>query len=61
MSQHRHKADKTIDRPYTGPVSTNENRAAHGGICVVATCACGAQRRTNRNGNHVEAGRWVTP
>lgn len=61
MSQHRHKAEKSIDRPYMGPVATRENRAAHGGICVVEICACGATRRTNINGNHAEAGKWVGP
>lgn len=61
MSQHRHKAEKSTDRPFMGAVSTNENRAAHGGICVVETCQCGATRRTNVNGRHVEAGKWVAP
>jgi hypothetical protein len=38
---------------------TAENRAAHG--CVTGTfecCLCGARRRENRNGNHVEVSPW---
>lgn len=58
---HRHRAEKTTNRPYTGPVSTRENRAAHGGVCVVDVCKCGAERRTNSNGGHLERGPWVQP
>lgn len=43
---------------YTGSVSRNENRAAHGGVCHIETCECGATRRTNSNGRHEEVGEW---
>lgn len=35
-----------------------EKRAAHGNVCVVDTCRCGAERQTNVNGRHVERGPW---
>lgn len=59
--KHRHKTIETTDRPYTGPVSRTENRAAHGGICRVDRCECGAERRVNVNGVHREIGTWVKP
>jgi hypothetical protein len=40
-------------------VARNQNPAAHGNICVVDTCRCGAQRRTNVNQIHVERGPWT--
>lgn len=58
---HRHKAVKTEDFGFTGPVSPNENRAAHGNICRVETCACGANRKTNINQQHEECGEWKMP
>ncbi len=48
-------------RCYTGPVASgeDENRAAHGSCCDHETCIdCGAVRRVNTNGRHVEAGAW---
>lgn len=42
-----------------GPVRTPQNEAAHGGVCIVDTCSCGAERRTNVNGRHVEPGEWL--
>lgn len=61
MTRHKHRAvrERAADRPYLGPVSADENRAAHGGICRVDVCACGAQRRTNINGRHTERGQWA--
>lgn len=54
-----HVRVKTVDYGFTGPVSKNENRAAHGGICEVATCEhCGAEKSVNVNGWHVEEGEW---
>jgi hypothetical protein len=32
---------------------------AHGNICVIDTCSCGAVRKTNINGNHIERGPWA--
>ncbi len=47
---------------YTGSVAGiygDENRAAHGGVCVTVECrSCGARRGENRNGRHVEVGAW---
>jgi hypothetical protein len=56
------KHDKTTsyDKCYSGPVSRDENPMAHGGICTVETCQrCGATRKTNVNGNHIEEGLWI--
>lgn len=54
-----HVAIHSRDRCYTGPVSRDENPAAHGGICQIETCRCGAERQTNINGRHIEQGRWL--
>lgn len=34
---------------------------AHHGVTMTETCACGAQRRTNVNGPHLERGPWYRP
>lgn len=57
----RHRAARSKDRAYFGPVSVDENRAAHGNICVHETCSCGAERRRNVNGLHEEIGQWFAP
>jgi hypothetical protein len=45
---------------FSGPVSRDENRAAHGGVCHTEVCSrCGARRRVNVNGLHVEYGPWT--
>jgi len=61
MKKHTHRAVKNLSRDYcfSGPVSDRENRAAHGNICTVDTCKCGATRRTNVNGRHIEKGQWT--
>ena len=58
---HRHRADpsKRIERPFSGPVARPATREAHGGICLVDRCKCGATRETNSNGGHVERGPWL--
>ena len=56
---HEHRAIRTYDRCYTGPVSRNENPLAHGCICEIEVCDCGAERRANVNGCYVEQGSWV--
>lgn len=56
---HRHRPKVSEDRCYAGPVARPENRAAHGNIVRVDVCACGAVRRTNINGRHVERGPWT--
>lgn len=35
--------------------------APHGGVTHIATCACGAERSTESNGNHVTVGAWYMP
>jgi hypothetical protein len=55
----RHRHYLSEDYGYTGPVSVNQNPAAHGNITRVDTCqACGAVRRTNINGGHTETSGW---
>jgi hypothetical protein len=44
--------------PYSGPVSRDENRAAHGGVRVEVEREDGARRFENINGKHVEVGSW---
>lgn len=43
---------------YTGSVSRDEERRAHGGVCHVFTCRCGAEKRVNTNGRYSEEGPW---
>jgi len=61
MEQHTHCPETSEIRPFFGAVAFPETRAAHGGVCEVATCSCGATRRTNRNGSHAEFGKWLVP
>lgn len=56
---HQHRAKSTDTRPYFGPVSASENPAAHGGVCLIKTCACGATQHVNCNGLHREHGPWT--
>ena len=64
---HQHKAKTSKDYGFNGPVTSEvsgyyaQNPAAHGNICRVDTCRCGAIRRTNINQGHVERGRWIMP
>lgn len=59
---HIHRAwGESRTEPFFGPVGRDENPAAHGGVCEVETCRCGATRRTNVNQQHVERGQWVEP
>ena len=46
---------------YRGPVASPENPQAHGGVCFVDRCRCGATRKTNSNGGALERGPWVAP
>lgn len=48
----RHKAKTTVTVGYRGPVGPywRQNPQAHGGVCIVETCACGARRETNSTG-----------
>jgi len=58
--EHKHHAKTSETRPFWGPVATGAraNPAAHGGITRRETCSCGATRKVNVNGVHVEKGRW---
>ena len=57
---HEHTTER--DEPFMGPVSREENCAAHYGVCHVETCAdCGSVRRVNQNHGHREVGRWFSP
>lgn len=51
VSAHRHRAipGASTVRTFTGPVRADQDRRAHGGVCFIDTCRCGAQRRTNTN------------
>lgn len=61
MPSHKHRPQREPRiQPYTGPVTRREqNRAAHGNICEVSECACGATRRRNINGCHTESSGWI--
>lgn len=60
MKTHEHKTVREVECCFSGPIpSAKYNPAAHGGVCFVETCSCGAERRTNINGMHVEAGKWM--
>ena len=62
MTRHRHRTVRTDFRGFVGPIAGAEpNRAAHGGITETHRCACGATRRLNVNGRHLEVGPWVEP
>lgn len=57
-----HRVVRSVTVPFAGPVSVkNENPAAHGGVCEVEYCECGAQRECNLNGGHQEIGEWDMP
>jgi hypothetical protein len=44
---------------FRGPVTREENRAAHGNVCVTDECyACGARRKRNVNRRFEEIGPW---
>lgn len=55
---HRHRATGSTLLPFSGAVSRSQNPAAHDGVCIVKTCACGATQRINCNGMHREHGPW---
>ena len=58
---HQHKPKHADDFPYLAPIDPCRvrNLAAHGGITRVETCGCGAVRKLNINGQHIEAGEWL--
>ena len=57
-SNHRHRATTSKVYPFAGPVSDREDPRAHGNICVVSYCNCGATRRENINQRWIERGPW---
>lgn len=63
MKPHTHRAvpERQTEQYYSHPVRQPENPAAHGGVCFVDRCRCGATRRTNVNGWHRERGPWCEP
>jgi hypothetical protein len=60
---HTHRPDQklTAERPFFGPVRTPQVQQAHGNICRVHTCRCGAVRHTNINAGAAERGPWSDP
>ncbi len=59
---HRHEAEFVKTTCYISRArGAHENSAAHGDICDIETCACGARRETNLNGVHIERGEWIRP
>jgi hypothetical protein len=61
---HRHKAVKSADQCFHGTArgaAERENRTAHGGICRIERCECGAQREINLNAGESEVGCWYIP
>lgn len=60
-----HAAISESDEPFVSCAAvepyTSCGPAAHGGVTVVETCSCGARRRINVNGRHVENGTWWMP
>jgi len=59
MEKHTHKPKTSKEVPFSHAVASPENARAHGGVCIVDTCRCGAVRRTNRNAGQIERGPWV--
>jgi len=55
---HEHTFEAST-RCFSGPVSSDENKAAHGCVCITVECRdCGTRREENRNWLHVERGPW---
>jgi hypothetical protein len=54
VSRHVHSAARSKTYPYTGAVTGGDaqNPAAHGNICIMESCCCGARRYANVNGRH---------
>jgi hypothetical protein len=57
-SKHRHKPVRSHRTTYLGPVTHKAPWEAQGGIARIETCECGATRRVNVNGVHIEDGAW---
>jgi hypothetical protein len=56
---HQHKAIKSRHVCFINCVNPhNCNEVAHGGICIIETCSCKAERYTNSNQGRLEIGKW---
>jgi len=56
---HKHRPAQRRTVPFVGPLqSRHPNPRAHGNVTEIATCNCGATRRTNRNFGYEEHGAW---
>ena len=58
--KHREKTYQIVG--YTAPIpGAKYTPEAHGGVCIVSTCACGAERRVNSTGGakRREVGPWT--
>lgn len=60
MTTHKHRAVPRLRRttPFFGAVRSRPNPKAHGSICHVDHCSCGATRKTNYNAGALEMGAW---
>lgn len=59
MSCDHENVREIATRGYSGAVSRDENRAAHGCVCVTEECkGCGSRRSVNVNQWHREEGPW---
>jgi hypothetical protein len=59
---HRHRTKTTDIYCYNSPiVGAKYERRAHGAVCIVDRCACGATRACNSNGQFQEQGPWRAP
>lgn len=59
---HRHRAKTTDMYGYNAPiVGAKYEPRAHGAVCFVERCACGATRACNGNGVFKEQGPWRAP
>lgn len=62
VPMHNHETKRDKDTPFNHCVNPhNCNPAAHGNITSLETCSCGATRKVNINGAHLEYGHWEAP
>lgn len=59
---HEHKVTKSRHVCFIGCVNPrNCNEISHGGICIIESCSCGAERYVNSNQGVLEVGEWFEP
>lgn len=60
---HYHRVESCTERCFTGPAygAKHENQRAHGGVCYLERCRCGATRMVNCNAGDREVGSWYYP